>query len=555
MPIVQPGRNCWRIERADRFACIQDAADYFRLVRQALLSARRTVFTLGWDTSAHTDLLPGENPSDAPKRLDRLLAFIAHRRPDLRCYILTWDYGLVHLLERDPYTRWRLGWKMPRNVTFAFDDRHAVGGCHHQKVIVIDDQLAFCGGIDLTGHRWDTTAHRVDEPARVSLACDAYGPYHEIQAMVSGPCAAALGELARDRWHALGVDELPPVAPSADDLWPAEVSPDLTDAPVAISRTIPELGDQPAIRECEALYEDSIAAASRTIYIESQYFTDERVASALAARLREQDGPEIIVITPRDCSGWLEEKTMGAFRDAAFRRMLAADRHGRLRLVYPTASQSRDVPIFIHSKVMFVDDRLARIGSSNISKRSMGVDTECDVAVDAGDNETLRMGIRRMRDRLLGEHLGMDAEDIPREIALRGSLRALIDAHAGADRTLPRVHVPTHVEAPPDLLRTAADPAEPLNLEEIVETIAPALEPPSSGFRGGGWWVAALAICAVAIVLVAVALWSVFEFRSVKTWTVTAAAGIGVVVALRFWVNVYRAARIRDGHRRRAEFG
>ena len=57
--IVQPGRNCWRVERASRFYCIQDAADYFRLVRWALLNARKTVFSLGWDINAHTDLLPG----------------------------------------------------------------------------------------------------------------------------------------------------------------------------------------------------------------------------------------------------------------------------------------------------------------------------------------------------------------------------------------------------------------------------------------------------------------------------------------------------------------
>ena len=57
--IVQPGRNCWRVDRADRFSSIQDAADYFRLVRQALLAARETVFILGWDLTATVDLDPG----------------------------------------------------------------------------------------------------------------------------------------------------------------------------------------------------------------------------------------------------------------------------------------------------------------------------------------------------------------------------------------------------------------------------------------------------------------------------------------------------------------
>jgi len=558
-PIVQAGRNCWRIDRADRFASIQDGADYFRLVREAMLKARRTIFTLGWDTSAHTDLLPGSEPTDAPKRLDRLLGFVARRRPDLRCYILTWDYGVVHFRERDPYTRWRLGWQLPRNVRFAFDDRHAVGGSHHQKVIVIDDQLAFSGSMDLTGHRWDTSAHRVDEPGRVSLDCDVYGPYHEVQAMVSGPAAAALGALARDRWRALRVGNLPPLASSSDDLWPSDLAPDLTDAPVAIARTIPALDDQPAVRECEVLFEDSIALARRSIVIESQYFTDDRLAGALASRLREPDGPEVIVITPKECHGWLEQETMGAFRTRAFRLLLEADAHERLRIVYPAASQSRNVPTFIHSKVMFVDDRLARIGSANFSKRSMGVDTECDLVVDADGDGRLRAGVRRIRDRLLGEHLGMPAEAVAREIDARGSLAALIDARAGADHTLVRVDVPAHVDPPPALLRVTADPHDPLEIGDLVESIAePALDGASE--RGGGrlWLVPALAAAGAALGGLAVILRQTRQNRSTEPWrSASRAAGLllGTAAGLRVWHVARRMSALESRHRTRAEFG
>jgi len=191
MGVLQPGKNCWRVERASRFACIQDAADYFRLVRQALLNARETVFILGWDTTGGVDLDPTLEIKDPPTRFDRLLAYVARRRPRLRCYILTWDYGALYTLERDPLTRWRLGWRMPRNIRFGFDDHHPLGGCHHQKIVVVDDTLAFCGGIDLTGHRWDTSAHHADEPARVTPVGAVYGPYHEVQAMATGPVKRA----------------------------------------------------------------------------------------------------------------------------------------------------------------------------------------------------------------------------------------------------------------------------------------------------------------------------------------------------------------------------
>lgn len=474
--IVQPGKNCWRVERANRFFCIQDAAEYFRLVRLALLSARETVFLLGWDTTAGTDLLPGAEVSDAPARFGQLLKYVAHRRPSLRCYILTWDHGMLYALERDPLSRWRLGWRMPRGVRFGFDGRHPAGASHHQKIIVVDDQLAFCGGIDITGHRWDTSAHRPDEPARKTPQGKAYEPYHEVQAMVSGSAAAALGELARDRWRTMGTERMPPVSQPSTDLWPSDVTADLTDADVAIARTMPEWGSRPAIRECEALFLDSIAVAERAIYIESQYFTSEPLAAALAARLQQREGPEIIVVAPKDCHGWLEQSTMCAFRDGAFRAMIAADTHKRLRIVYPIASRARDIPTFIHSKVMVVDDVLVRIGSANLSQRSLGMDTECDLAADAAGHEETRTGIRRIRDRLLAEHLGMPVEDVSDEITRSGSLCALIDAHAHAEHTLVRIDMTGPPTPPSELLRNTADPGEPKAFGAAIDSLAPAPE-------------------------------------------------------------------------------
>jgi phospholipase D1/2 len=476
-PILQPGKNCWRVERARGFYSIQDGADYFRLVRQALLEARRTIFILGWDITAHTDLLPGEHPSDAPSRLDKLLAYIARRRRSLRCYILIWDYGSLYTLERDPLSRWRLGWRMPRGVRFGFDDRHPVGASHHQKIVVVDDQLAFCGGIDLTGHRWDTSAHRPEDPARVTPTGKHYGPYHEVQAMVSGAAAAALGELARDRWRALGADRMPPVRPSTEDLWLSGVTPDLTDVGVGIARTIPGSGTQPAIRECETLFLDSIAMAKRTIYIESQYFTNETLTAALASRLREPQGPEVIVVSPQECHGWLEQTTMGAFREDVFRQLMAADTFRRLRLVYPAASRAQGVPTFVHSKVMVVDDDLVRIGSANYSHRSMGMDTECDLAVESGGAPDVQAGIRQVRNRLLAEHLGMPVKEVRRQIEQKGSVRGLLQARETVDHTLARIELPSEPSpTPSETLRAAADPDEPFAVGSTVEQIVPPVD-------------------------------------------------------------------------------
>jgi phospholipase D1/2 len=476
-PILQPGRNCWRVDSADRFYCIQDAADHFRLVRQALLNAQRTVFMLGWDIYAALDLLPGSGAADGPTLLQELLPFIVRRQRHLRCYILMWDYAALYTLERDPFSRWKLGWRMPRRIKFGFDDHHPVGGSHHQKVIVVDDQLAFCGGIDLTSHRWDTCAHRIHEPARTSGG-KPYEPYHEVQAMVSGPAAASLGMLARDRWRAIGEKRMPRLAPSTSDLWPEDITPDITDVGVAISRTVPE-SNRPAIRECETLFLDSIAAARTSIYIESQYFTNDKLGDALAARLTEADGPEIVVVSPKECHGWLEQNTMGAFRAAVFRRLIAADKHGRLRIVYPAASQAQNVPTFIHSKVMVVDDELARIGSANFSRRSMGVDTECDLAFEANGDPRVQAGVRQIRNRLIAEHLGLSVEEVDSGIEQSGSMRAFIDTRHSADRTLARITLPAESEPPSEALRVAADPDEPILSGSLVADVAPPIDGPS----------------------------------------------------------------------------
>jgi phospholipase D1/2 len=505
--IVVPGRNCWRVNRADAFYCIQDAAEYFRLLRLALLAARHSVLILGWDISATLNLLPDdENPRpSAPVRLDQLLAFIVRRNKHLRCDILIWDYASLYTLERDPLARLRLGWWTPRRVRFGYDDRHPIGGSHHQKIVVIDDRLAFCGSIDLTTHRWDTSAHRIEEPHRLARFRAPYGPYHEVHAMLEGPAAASLGDLARDRWRALGDTRIRRPASRSDSIWPKDVTPDLRNVEVAIARTLPGGGDEPATLEVEALFVDAIAAARRSIYIESQYFTSTVIAKPLAARLAEADGPEVVIVTPHECHGWLEQSTMGLLRESVFAHLRAADRHGRLRIVFPVASQRQQVSTFVHSKVMIVDDTLLRIGSANCAHRSLGLDTECDVAVDAAGSRDVSAGIRAIRARLLAEHLGADPERIAADLA-QGSMVASIDRHGSGDRTLvpvvpPPAAIPVSDDTSLETIRAAADPHEPLGFGPAVERFMPWVDA-TAGPGPLRVWILPLCVLAAAGILV-----------------------------------------------------
>ena len=146
---------------------------------------------------------------------------------------------------------------------------------------MIDDALAFSGGLDLTTRRWDTREHRLDDPRRVDLAGVPYPPFHDVQAMVDGKAAAALAELARMRWTHGACERAPPIRPTGDP-WPQSVTPDLTDIDVGIARTSPALDDESEIREVEALFFDMVDRAERCIYIENQYLTSQRFAERLA---------------------------------------------------------------------------------------------------------------------------------------------------------------------------------------------------------------------------------------------------------------------------------
>ena len=165
------------------------------------------------------------------------------------------------------------------------------------------------------------------------------------------------------------------------ECWPEEVEPLLTDVDVAISRTRPEHGGSTLVHEVELLWLAAIAAARCSIYVESQYFASRRIAEAIAERLREPDGPDVVVLNPWTADGWLSEKAMGTARARVLEIVREADVHDRFRLYTPVTEQREH--IYVHAKLTVVDDRLLRLGSSNMNNRSMGLDTECDLAIEA----------------------------------------------------------------------------------------------------------------------------------------------------------------------------
>lgn len=500
--LLQPGRNCWRIEHAPRFSMLVDADAYFRAVRTAIRNARHSIFILSWDIDSRTWLVPEGANDGYPEPLGDFLHEVVAARHGLHAYVLNWDFAMLYALEREWLPVYKLDWRTHRRLAFRMDGKHPIGGSHHQKVVVIDDSVAFVGGLDLTRARWDTPAHAAEEPLRCDSDGKPHAPFHDVQAMVDGPVARALGELARVRWQRATSHIAVKVCDNGQhDPWPAHVTPDLTDVDVAISRTEPVFNGDSGVHEVRQLHLDAIAAARRHLFFENQYFTSGMIADALADRLDEPDGPEVMIISPRTQSGWLEEATMGVLRARVHRRLKVADHYDRYRMYCPHLPGLNGQCLNVHSKVFAVDDELFSVGSSNLSSRSMALDTECNLTIEARGNERIRNAIAYMRSRLLAEHLGTRPQAVDAEMRRCGSLHQTVAALGRPERSL---HVLDPVITPEfDALipeQAIFDPEKPIDPDELVSQFVPndARKPVPRRLIGLGLLAVALALLAIA---------------------------------------------------------
>ena len=425
----------WRAERATQFTIIVDAEDYFRHAREAMMGAKKRIMLIGWDFDARVSLVRDGYLDGEPAQVGDFILWLVERNPDLEIYLLRWSMGAIQSLFKGNTAFKFLKWMRHPRIFTKFDSAHPLGASHHQKIIVIDDQFAFCGGIDVTAERWDTRAHRDGDERRIHPSGKPYGPWHDASSALQGPVAAALGELGRERWHRAGGAPLSAIT-GVEPWWPDSLPVDFTDVEVGIARTMAGWNGAAEIREIENLFVDQIACARRYIYAESQYFASRRIAEAIAQRLDEENGPEIVVINPLSAQGWLEPVAM----DTARARLVAAlqhrDKWGRFRIYHPQTIGGQG--IYVHSKMMIIDDRTLRIGSANMNNRSLGLDTECDVTLTAAKPEDERC-IALIRDGLLAEHLGAPRDAISAAIADGQSLIGCIERFNGQHKLQPYV--------------------------------------------------------------------------------------------------------------------
>ena len=456
---LQKGRNCCSLTHGSKAKLLIDADCYFAAFETSILSARRSIIILGWDFDARISL-----HGSSKKRLGELLRELVEKNPALEVRILIWSFSVVHS-PGDPVEKlFGADWQNHPRITLRLDREHPFYASQHQKIVVIDENIAFTGGIDFTVGRWDRLGHRAHLPRR-NPDGTRYGPVHDVQIMVDGSAADALAEIARTRWQRATGEILHRI--QADISWPKGVTADFESATAAISCTYPAWHSWPPVKESFELTKDLFRHAKRSIYVEAQYFTAQYLADVFVPILEAPVGPEVILNLSANWHSKIERLVLGRNCERLLRKLKQADRHGRLLACFPELETAEgQVRILIHAKVIIIDDELMRIGSSNLNNRSIALDSECDLTIharSAAESES----IVRLRNQLLAEHLAADPTELAESIKADGSIiRAMTRYNKGSRKLVPFN----------------------ISLDGPVKSVfGTGLVDPSRPFRGSGW--------------------------------------------------------------------
>ncbi len=416
---------------AAKAAFLINGSDYFSRLAHMLRHAQRRIWIIGWDFNPEIRL----EPAKSEETLGELLEALADANPDLEIRILIWALGPLYS-EKSMKVLRKASFPRSDRIDLRFAVQPAIRGCHHQKLVCIDDSLAFIGGIDLTSRRWDTRGHRVGDQLKRDPEGVLYEPLHDLQAMVSGDAAGLITAVARRRWLDATGEKYRPLPRRTNLPWPDDLGVSLHNIPIRLAITEPATLFRSGLDQGIALTRKVIATARHQLYIETQYLASFNVAKAISARLREEHGPEVVIVCTRKSHGLIENLIMGRNRDRIIRLLNEADCHGRLRIFYPVVPDGeKPFELLVHSKLLIADDTLLRIGSSNLNHRSEGLDTECDIVFEARGLDH-RLAIDELRNVLLAEYLGCAAIAVGDAFRQSGSLIDAIATLNGGPRCL-----------------------------------------------------------------------------------------------------------------------
>jgi phosphatidylserine/phosphatidylglycerophosphate/cardiolipin synthase-like enzyme len=367
-----------------------DGANALPAIADAISQAKKFVHVTGWHLEPAFELKRGQ-PGGA---IGVLLAEMAE---EIDVRVLVWSGAPIPLFHP---TRAEVAAAL-KNLTAHTriqargDPKEHPFHCHHEKTVIVDGEVAFVNGIDLTnaaGDRYDEQAHQ----ARRALG------WHDVGTRLRGPVVADVNDHFRTRWRELTGEDLPATAPPE----PAGHTK------VQVVRTVEEdmydalpYGD---FRIFES-YARALRSAQELVYIENQFLWSPELVSILAEKLRNPPTPQfrVVLLLPAKANNGAEDTRgqVGRLIDADTegddtKRFLAATIRALPR------THGREDPVYVHAKVCIVDDRYLIVGSANLNAHSLFNDTEmCVVTDDAAL-------ARDTRVRLWAEHLEMDEAEV-----------------------------------------------------------------------------------------------------------------------------------------------
>ncbi len=472
---TEPGRNCWRIGKAEKAGLLIDGKAYFAHFRKAIITAQKRVLIAGWDIDSRIPLIRNGKDDGYPRKLGDFLLTVLKQNEQLHIYMLLWDFSMIYAFERDwtPVLN-HANWRRHHRLHLVLDDTHQPGASHHQKIVTVDTSVAFTGGFDLSKWRWDTRQHLADDERRTDPSGKRYPPFHDAQAVFSGPVVGDFNDLYDQRWKNATGKSLPSFTPLKNDdtIDAAFEKVDFRDINVAVSRTWDVPGAARAIRECEQLHVDAIGSARELIYIENQFLSSSVIGEAVIRRLESEGCPQIVIVLPRRTADWLEQVTMDFLRERLLFLFEKADKHKRLRIYYPEIPESGKEVLSVHSKLFIIDDVFLKVGSSNLTNRSMALDSECDVSIAAegAGNAQVRAQIRSVRQRLLSEHLGISEDEYAAAEKKTGTMIAAIESVNNGERRLSEIRHGTDEETLKNIEAiTIVDPERPVEADQLID--------------------------------------------------------------------------------------
>ncbi len=340
-------------------------------------------------------LTPDLEPAHTETLREKVLR-LCDRAPELRLYLLLWDHPMFYMPQRE-WLQTRIWEEIHPRVHLVFDNRHPLGASHHEKLVIVDGHTALVGSVDLCGDRWDSTRHLPHDPARsLDHTHETHGPYHELGLEVSGQACSDLLEHVASRWRALSSIPFPRAEPPGDG-----------HTVMHLSRTHSE-PDARITREVEFLFSHLISQTRRHLWLEGQYFWSEKVAHHLVRLMKRHcsQSTELLEITLiiADNSllrGLSSRMIRRQTRLLAMIQAFARRHPDRVRLeVFRPFSGPR--PVYVHSKILLVDDRWLSMGSANFSDRALRLDSEIMLTIDATQEAA---GADRLRIASLREDL------------------------------------------------------------------------------------------------------------------------------------------------------